>query len=138
MNLKPQEPVIDLPGASVATIVVVHQRSPKGRIKRSTALMRMSEAELGRLPDNPHLFAMPTYWCPTRDGKIAVWPRPDAAYDIEVMGVGGKPLGDSRRPTIVIPTVTEFAAAVQRSYDDQQRNSVVAQKIERFTLASDE
>jgi hypothetical protein len=139
VNLTPREPILDLPAEHVAQIIIVHERSPTGKIKRSTALMRTSEIELRRMADRLRLEAMPTYWCPRGDGRIEVWPAPIEAYDAEIMGIGGRPLGGSARRPVEVPTVQAFATAINQSYDAQQRSGQVAtQRIERFTLARDD
>lgn len=137
MNLIPGAAILDLPAAQVAQIVIVQERSTAGRIKRSTALMRTSEIEMRKMADHfsgpREIRAMPTYWCPRGDGRIEVWPAPAEAYDAEIMGIGGRPLGGSARLPVEVPTVTEFVAAINQSYDAQQRSSVVPmQRIERF------
>lgn len=140
MNLTPGEPTIDLPAEHVAQVIIVQERNAVGKIKRSTALMRISEVELRKIADTPKyrefLRAMPTYWCPRGDGKIEVWPRPDQAYDVEVMGAGGRPLAGSARKPVEVPTVTEFVTAINRSYDEQQRSAEIpTQRVERFSTS---
>ena len=143
MNLIPGAAILDLPADQVAQVIIVQQRSTAGRIKRSTALMRTSEIEMRKMADpfsGPReIRAMPTYWCPRGDGRIEGWPAPAEAYDAEIMGIGGRPLGGSARRPVEVPRVTEFAAAINQSYDAQQRSTVVPmQRIERFTLARDD
>lgn len=139
MNLTPDEPTIDLPAEHVAQVIIVQERNAVGKIKRSTALMRISEVELRRLADPGQVYAMPTYWCPGGDGKIEVWPRPDQAYDVEVMGAGGRPLAGSARKPVEVPTVTEFVTAINRSYDEQQRSAEIpTQRIERFSTSRED
>jgi hypothetical protein len=132
-------PVLDLPPDKVAQVIIVHERDAKGKIKRSTALMRTSEIELRRMAETAQVQAMPSYWCPRGDGKLEVWPTPEQPYDADIMGVGGRPLGGSARRPVEVPTVTEFAAAINQSYEAQQRTvSAPTQIVERFSTARED
>lgn len=139
MNLTPGKPILDLPAEHVAQVIIVQQRNAVGKIKRSTALMRINEVELRKIAETAQVWCMPTYWCPRGDGRVEVWPRPDQDYDTEIMGVGGRPLAGSARRPVEVPTVTEFVTAINRSYDEQQRAGVVPmQRVERFSTVRDD
>jgi hypothetical protein len=118
---------LELPADTVAQIIVVHERNSKGKVKRSTALMRLSEKDLLKAKANfcgpKDIRAMPTYWCPATKGDIAVWPNADQDYDIEAMGRHGKPLAGSRSPAAVAP-VQSMIAAIAKAQEDELRNAM--------------
>ena len=158
MILHRGQPGLDLQGAAhlVAHVVIVHERQSKamtpgeygpvvtvlpthdrGTIKRSTTLMRMSEAQLRRMQAAaPNLRGVPSYWCVRGDGAGEVWPPPDQDYDCELMGRNGKPIGTDRRKAVAVAPIEAYitgtAAAVAEQKRQMQQPS--PQRVERFTL----
>lgn len=142
MILTPGEPVLDLPGAAVAQIVIVQARSPRGKIRRCTTLMRLAEkdmlrADKGAGPAEDLLRAMPTYWCIQADDKVRIWPKPDAPYEAEIMGRNGRPIGGTRKPVAVQP-IEAYVAAMGKAQETQERLTAAPQRVERFSLAQED
>jgi hypothetical protein len=132
MILEPNQPILDILASAVAQIVVVHDRVA-GKIKRSTAMMKLQKKPKGTVVEQ----GMPTYWYPTEDGRIELYPAPNFNYEIELMGASGKPLGGSRQP-VAVPPVEAITAAVNQVWDQQQRDNAQPVRIERFSLLGDE
>lgn len=137
MILHAKQSTIELPADRVATIVVVHARSASGKIKRSTAMMRMTEKDSVRAPMNDdNVFGLPVYWWPA-GGRVQVWPAANREYDIEVMGRDGKPIGGTRA-SVPVPVVETMIAALNQAHEQQKKEQAVPQRVERFTLTGDE
>jgi hypothetical protein len=135
--LQAKASTIDLPADRVATIVVVHARSPSGKIKRSTAMMRVSEGTAAKPPMNDDsMFGLPVYWWSSH-GTVQVWPAANREYDIEVMGRDGKPIGGNRAP-VSVPVVETMIAALNQAHEQQKKEQTTPQRVERFTMVGDE
>lgn len=135
MILTPGEAVLDLPGAAVAQIVIVHERSKTGKIRRCTTLMRLAEKDMRPVDDQ--MRAMPTYWCIQADDKVRIWPKPDAEYEAEIMGRNGRPIGGTRKPVAVQP-IEAYVAAMAKAQETQERIAAAPQRVERFSLMQDD
>lgn len=152
MIITPGQAVLDLPADEVHHLIIVHERRRQkaaqgqggpvvtviegvGTIKRSTSMMRVDPRDMDAAvaTAGPHLFAMPSFWCPTEDGKVRVHPRPDKDYEVEPIGRNGKPLGYHR--SVAPDPIETYVAAITKSGAAAREPGP---QIQRFTLASDD
>jgi hypothetical protein len=160
--LKPGESVLNLPAAVVGQLVIVHERQLKGKgpgkfgpvvmvkpgttegvIKRSTMLMRVRESDMLLMTKSERhgtLVAMPLYWCVRDDGRVGIWPAPDQAYDCEVMGRNGMPIGGQRVAPVAVVPIDSYVAAYTKAAEETARlaQSPEPERVSRFTLPGDE
>ena len=132
MIVPPDTPLISLavPGGAVAQIMVVHERSKAGKIKRSTGMMRISESDL-RTMAVWKVPGTPTYWCVCEAGGVGLFPRTDREYDVELMGRDGRPIGGNRKPVMLAP-IDAYIAGTRAAQIEQAKREMAPPRVERF------